>query len=80
LVFRISGTMCDQNPVFWILKHTIALLCFAMFPCSCYARNLSRFFLLVLGFLCFADLDVLEELRYFYVMCCEYGDSDNCRC
>jgi hypothetical protein len=23
--------VCDQNPVFWILKHTVALLCFVVF-------------------------------------------------
>ncbi len=46
--------MCDQNLVFGILKHIIALLCFVMFFCSCYAKNLLRF-LLVLKFLCFVS-------------------------
>jgi hypothetical protein len=32
-VFKIIGMVCDQNPFFWILKHTIAhcvLLCFCV--------------------------------------------------
>jgi hypothetical protein len=44
LVFKISGTVCDQNPVFRILKHIVALGCFVVFMWSCYARNLLRFF------------------------------------
>jgi hypothetical protein len=56
-----------------------------VFLCSCYARNLLRFFLLVLGFLCFASdenfgLDAVYQLGYFYAMCCEYGDIDSYRC
>jgi len=46
--------VCNQNPVFWILKHTVALMCSDVFLCSCYATNLLTF-LLVLGFLCFAS-------------------------
>jgi hypothetical protein len=46
--------VCDQNPILWILKYTITLLCFVVFLCSCYARSLLRF-LLVFGFLCFVS-------------------------
>jgi hypothetical protein len=52
--------------------------------CSYYARGLLRF-LLVLGFLCFANeynfkfgCGVLVKVFLCYV--CEYDDNDNCRC
>ncbi len=49
LVFFVVQYKWDG--VFWILKHIIALLCFIMFMCSCYAKSLLMF-LLILGFLC----------------------------
>ncbi len=25
-------------------------------------------------------LDLVHQVEYYYVMCCEYGDNDNCKC
>jgi hypothetical protein len=67
--------VCDQNPVFWILKHIQALLCFVVFLCFYYVMSLLRFFLLVFKFLCFAGewnfefgCDVLVRVFVCYVL------------
>jgi hypothetical protein len=57
---------------------------FAIFLCLCkcffyyyYALGLDSY--LVIGESHF-DLNVVYNLRYFYVMCCMCDDNDSCRC
>lgn len=54
-MFKISGMVCDQNLVFWILKHIATLLCSVVFLYFCYAMSLLRFFFVGIWILVFCN-------------------------
>ncbi len=84
LVFRISGMVCDHNLVFWIFEAHYSSIVFCCVFVFLLCKEFVEVFLLILGIMSFAieqnfGLDVVYQLGYFYIMCCEYGDNNSCR-
>jgi len=69
-VFKISGTVGDHNPIFWILKHTIVMLCFLYIYVFLLCKKFVEVFVVL-------DSYVLHMNKFFYVMCCKYVDNNN---
>jgi hypothetical protein len=75
----ISGTVCDQNPIFWVLKQTVALFCSIVFllfkECANYGIFMLCVMTMVTTIVVGADLGTRTTLSLPWLFC--VVDDDN---